>query len=171
MEASIGQPVMATKFTFRAYEREFGFELLKLWRQSFHDAIGVPNDTGLDAVQDHLAFLQSLDPAAMTVALDPQNSAIAGFMTLIGAEVEQLYVHGDYQHQGLGAQFIARAKQGRDHLILYTFERNKGAQAFYDQQGFIIKARGFAGMAENPWATSQDQLADIRYEWQREAAR
>ena len=41
-------------------------------------------------------------------------------------------------------------------LRLFTFERNKNAQRFYEKHGFQIIARGF----EQSW-----QLADIEYEW------
>jgi ribosomal protein S18 acetylase RimI-like enzyme len=160
---------MATNFVFRKYEREFGFELLKLWRQSFHRAIGVDNDTGLDAVQIHLEVLQSYDPGLIRVAIDPATSAIAGFMTLEDAEIEHLFVHVDFQRQGLGSQLIDQAKAELEHLTLFTFERNKTAQKFYEHHNFVITDRGYAVARENPWSTSRDQLADIKYEWRRRA--
>ncbi len=54
-----------------------------------------------------------------------------------------------------------------DFLSLSTFELNRGAQKFYAFHEFVIVHRGFAGADDNPWATSQEQLADLTYEWKR----
>ncbi len=47
-------------------------------------------------------------------------------------------------------------QQSSGRLWLYTFARNRVAQAFYEHHGFRIVARGF----EPTW-----QLDDIKYEW------
>ena len=47
-------------------------------------------------------------------------------------------------------------------LWLFTFDANKGAQAFYEHHGFHIVARGF----EPTW-----KLDDIRYQWSKVAQR
>jgi hypothetical protein len=43
--------------------------------------------------------------------------------------------------------------------------QNTGAQAFYLAHGFREIERGQADAADNPWATTTEQLADIRYRW------
>jgi ribosomal protein S18 acetylase RimI-like enzyme len=81
--------------------------------------------------------------------------------------IGHLFIHVDYQRQGLGSRFIQQAKEENDFLSLSTFELNKGAQKFYDLMGFVITDRGYARFEDNPWATSRDQLADITYEWRK----
>jgi ribosomal protein S18 acetylase RimI-like enzyme len=156
---------MPRNFVFAGYEREFGFELLKLWRQSFARAIGFEEDTSLEAVQIHLDVLKSIDPAFIRVALDVDSSAIAGFMTLEKSYIQHLFVHVNHQGQGLGSQFIEQAKDENEHLSLHTFQLNKRAQTFYGRHNFIVTKRSFAAPEENPWATMREQLADIQYEW------
>lgn len=40
-----------------------------------------------------------------------------------------------------------------------------GAQAFYASHDFVVVERGFAELADNPWATDRDALADLKFEW------
>ena len=158
---------MSDNFVFVGYEREFSNEILRLWRESFHRAIGMEEDTRQEVVREHLEVLQSLNPDFIRVALVENTSKIIGFMRMEENIIKDLFIHVDYQRQGLGSRFIQQAKEEKEFLSLSTFELNKGAQEFYDVMGFVITDRGFASCEGNSWATSKDQLADITYEWRR----
>ena len=159
---------MSDNFVFVGYEREFSNEILRLWRESFHRAIGMEEDTKQEVVREHLEVLQSLNPDFIRVALEGNTSKIIGFMRMEENIINDLFIHVDYQRQGLGSRFIQQAKEEKEFLSLSTFELNKGAQKFYEHHDFVISRRGFASFEENPWATNQEQLADITYEWSRE---
>jgi len=148
------------------YRPEYGLEVVKLWRQSFQRAMRLPEHNDFDELSGHLDYLTSIDPATINLLIEPASSQIVAFMSLSGDYLRQLYVHVDRQGQGLGSQLLNRAKaESGGGLELYTFERNVGAQAFYLAHGFREIERGQAAAEDNPWATSPDQLADIRYRW------
>ena len=158
---------MKGKIIFDDFRKEHEFELLQLWRESFHKAIGIKEDTREEVVNEHLEFLQSLNPCFIRVALEKNDNKVIGFMRKEGNLIEQLFVHVDYQSKGLGSLFINQAKEEEEFLTLSTFESNKRAQKFYEFHDFKIVRRGFASFEENPWATNKEQLADITYEWKR----
>ena len=158
---------MNDTFVFTEYRNDFEFELLSLWRKSFNQAIGVEEDTRSEAVNEHLEFLRSLNHEFIRVALEETSRKVIGFMRIEEHVIRDLFIHVDYQRQGLGSRFIQQAKDENDFLSLSTFELNKGAQKFYDVMEFVITDRGFASFEGNSWATSKDQLADITYEWRR----
>ena len=158
---------MNDTFVLTEYRDDFEFELLRLWRKSISKAIGIEEDTRLEAVNEHLEFLRSLNHEFIQVALEATSRMVIGFMRVEEHVIRDLFIHVDYQRQGLGSRFIQQAKKENDFLSLSTFELNKGAQKFYDVMGFVITDRGFASFEGNSWATSKDQLADITYEWRR----
>jgi ribosomal protein S18 acetylase RimI-like enzyme len=62
---------------------------------------------------------------------------IAGFMALVGDRLEHLYILPAYQRQGIGSQFLGKAKQLRpQRLELYVFQQNTSARSFYQAHGF-----------------------------------
>lgn len=149
-----------------AYKAEYGLETLKMIRESFHRAMSLEHHNRFDDVSDHLEFFSTYNPKHIRVAIDIRSSAIVGCMVLKGSELEQLYIHIDYQRNGIGGRFIDIAKKhSPNRLELFTFQQNTRAQAFYKKHEFIEKARGLASRDGNPWAVNTEQLADIRFVW------
>jgi GNAT superfamily N-acetyltransferase len=88
-----------------------------------------------------------------------RDSAIVGFITLIGEEVEQLYVLPGNYRRGIGKTLLDLAKTRRpNRLYLYTFQRNARARAFYEIQGFRI-------IDTNDGTRNEETEPDIRYQW------
>ena len=158
---------MKCNISFTNYKKEFELEVLNIWRKSFNQAMGTKEDTRQEMVREHLEFLQSINPNFIRVALEESRSKIIGFMRKEGNIIKDLFIHVDYQRQGLGSRFIQQAKEENEFLSLSTFKLNKGAQKFYEIHDFVITRRGFASFEDNPWATNKEQLADITYEWAR----
>ena len=158
---------MKEEITFSNFRKEHGLELVKLWRKSFAKAMGIEEDTREEAVNEHLAYLQTYDPEIIRVALEKNKSKIVGFMAKEESTIKDLFIHVDYQRRGLGSSFIQQAKEEETFLTLSTFQLNKGAQKFYEFHDFVIARRGFAGAEGNAWASNKEQLADITYEWKR----
>ena len=150
------------------YRPEFGLDVVRLWRQSFQRAMGLPEQNRFDEVLDQLRFLRTIDPARITAAIRPDSSSIIGFLAASGSELDHLYVHVDWQGQGIGSRLLEHAKaQSPGCLELFTFAQNSKAQRFYLAHGFHEVRRGMAAPEDNPWASSPDQLADILYRWER----
>ena len=85
------------------------------------------------------------------------DGKVIGFIAYTPEKISQLYVHIDHQDRRVGSHLLDIAKQNsHGGLRLFTFERNKSAQRFYESRGFRIVARGFE---------ESMQLEDIEYEW------
>ncbi len=83
---------------------------------------------------------------------------VVGFIARSDAMVQSLYVRKDAQGQGIGTQLLEDAKQRVDHLELWTFQANTGAQRFYQRHGF--------SEAERTDGTGNEEgLPDIRFVW------
>lgn len=151
-----------------ACRTEYLFEVVKLWRHSLQRALDVDWTHPIDAVTDHMeGYFHGRGLDSIDIAMDANTSTIAGFMVQNGGEIENLYLHTNYLGRGLGKAFIALARQrSPDLLELYTFARNARARQFYEHEGFQIIKRGRADPTFNPWATTPDQLDDLRYQWQ-----
>ena len=157
---------MKEEITFINFRKEHGLELIQLWRKSFAKAMGIEEDTREEAVNEHLAYLQTYNPEIIRVALE--NNKIVGFMAKEENTIKDLFIDVEYQRRGLGSSFIRQAKEEEAFLTLSTFQLNKGAQKFYEFHDFVIARRGFAGVEGNAWANNKEELADITYEWKNE---
>ena len=149
------------------FRKEYGLDLVQLWRKSFAQAMGIEEDTREEVVKEHLAYLQTYNPKIIRVALEKNRKKIVGFMAKEENIIKDLFIHVEYQRKGLGSRFINQAKAEEEFLTLSTFQLNKGAQQFYEFHDFVIARVGFASAEGNAWASSKKQLADITYEWKR----
>lgn len=87
--------------------------------------------------------------------IGPPPSPFA-MMVLSRGWVEQLYVAPDRFRQGYGSKLLRFAQSRNDELLLWTFEANAGAGAFYEKHGFVA-----VGVSpENEEGTSA-----VRYRW------
>ena len=87
------------------------------------------------------------------------NGTVVGFVTLIGDDLDQLYLMPGHYRRGIGSQLLAKAKErspGRLHL--FTFQRNKRARAFYQKHGFRI-------VDLNDGSRNEEGEPDVLYEW------
>lgn len=86
-----------------------------------------------------------------------------GFLALTGDSIDALYLAPAIRGQGWGAALIDAVKPGRNRLALWCFQANRGAQAFYRQQGFrVTEVTDGQGNAE--------KLPDCLMVWERAAA-
>jgi GNAT superfamily N-acetyltransferase len=93
------------------------------------------------------------------VWVEKDNGRIAGFLAIAGDFVDQLYVHPDFQRQGIGRQLIEHARQLSPlHLWLFTLQINTGGRAFYEKNGFIPVRFGLSPAPESE--------PDVEYHWQ-----
>jgi ribosomal protein S18 acetylase RimI-like enzyme len=138
------------------YDDAYARDAVAMWRASKEKALGVKDIHSFD---DDLDFLRNrlVHGNKVYLAIHEPTGTVAGIMAIDGAELNQLYVHVDYQRIGIGTRFLALAKSlSPSKLKLYTFEINADAQAFYKKHGFMITGRGHQ---------NEENLPDIRYEW------
>ncbi|MET0463906.1 MAG: GNAT family N-acetyltransferase [Chitinophagaceae bacterium] len=138
------------------YAHEYGRELVRMWRDSFEQAVGVVDPHPLD---EQLRYLEEkvVPGNQVLVVLDKGGAGVIAFMASTPEMICQLYVHVGHQYKGIGSMLVNIAKQrSRGRLRLFTFRVNKSAQRFYERHGFKVIGLGF----EENW-----QLEDIEYEW------
>lgn len=138
------------------YDERYARAAVKMWRASKEKAIGQKD---IHSFEDHLAFLRFVlvRENKVFLAIDKKTETVAGLIAIKGSELNQLYIHTDYQGTGIGSRLLNLAKElSPGKLQLFTFEVNKKARAFYEKHGFKIIGRGF----EN-----EENLPDIKYEW------
>ena len=87
------------------------------------------------------------------------KDGVVGFIAIEGAFVEHLYIAPAHQGIGIGDALLKRAKELRpDGLMLWTFEGNHRARAFYEKRGFV--AIEFTDGSRN-----EEKTPDVRYQW------
>ncbi|CAG9609383.1 GNAT family N-acetyltransferase [Pseudoneobacillus rhizosphaerae] len=139
------------------YDPKYAEQTVKMWRISKERAIGQKESHNLES---HIYFLNHILPQQFQVDLALMEEKVIGMIAYNEKEINQLYVHVDYQGIGIGQLLLNKIKaQSSGKLRLYTFEVNKNAQQFYEKNGFKVMGRG----CEN-----EENLPDIQYEWNME---
>lgn len=95
------------------------------------------------------------------VTVAEHEGRVLGFVARDGAEIDALYVADAAQRQGIGRALIRKMQTQEARLMLWTFQANLRAQAFYLAHGFQEEAR-------TDGAENDEGLPDIRYVWERE---
>lgn len=138
------------------YDPVYAAQIVEMWRTSKEKAIGQKE---VHSFENHVDFLMNtlVKDNKIYIAIDMDNNEVVGILASNEKEVNQLYIHIDYQGRGIGKKLLDIAKSNSmGRLTLYTFEINKKAQSFYENNGFRIIGRGY----EN-----EENLEDILYEW------
>jgi GNAT superfamily N-acetyltransferase len=95
-------------------------------------------------------------PQAWWVVRD-QGDVVA-YMLIDGENLNHLYVAPGWQGLGFGSALLAKAKSlSPKRLVLWTFQRNERARAFYESSGF----RSIAQTEGN----NEEHEPDVQYEW------
>jgi ribosomal protein S18 acetylase RimI-like enzyme len=136
------------------FRTELAGELVRLWRASFEDGVGLADPHPFEEQRRYL--LEDVVPRfSVRVALLAGD--LVGFIAANDRAISQLYVRVGFHRRGIGSRLLDWAKaQSSGELWLYTFARNKRACAFYEKNGFRAVAKGF----EPNW-----KLEDVKYAW------
>lgn len=139
------------------YNSAYAEDTVRMWRESKERAI---SQKEIHSFEDHVFFLNNILNRDNEIYIATDNNKVVGIIAFNGNEINQLYIHNDYQGKGLGKKLLRMAKiNSKGRLTLYTFEVNHKAQRFYERNGFKIIGRGH----EN-----EENLDDIKYEWVRQ---
>jgi putative acetyltransferase len=89
------------------------------------------------------------------------NDCPVAFMAMRNDFIDHLYVHPDYQNQGLGRLLLDYARQlSPDHIWLYTLQINMRAREFYERNGFTAEKFGVSPPPESE--------PDVEYHWRKQ---
>ena len=119
----------------------------------------LPQLAGLHTPDEDRAFFRGhvFETCQVWGAMD--GGRLAGFIAFRDGWIDQLYVLPEHQGRGAGRALlaIAKAAQGGE-LNLWTFQRNAGARAFYE-------ANGFAAVELTDGSRNEERDPDVRYVW------
>jgi GNAT superfamily N-acetyltransferase len=133
--------------------------LAELYLRARRTAAGIPPPAHSD--DSVHAWLSEIVGAQDTVWVAVTGGELAALMVLDGVWVHQLYVAPEHLRHGHGAALLGLAQRTGDELLLWTFETNTGARAFYEAHGFRPD-----GPADSD---NEERTPAIRYRWTRGA--
>ena len=82
------------------------------------------------------------------------------FIAMENDFVDQLYIHPNYQRQGIVEALLNFAREkSPEHLWLYTLQVNVNARAFYEKNGFVAEKFGMSPPPESE--------PDVEYHWRK----
>lgn len=140
----------------KVYEQEYAAATVRMWRTSKQKALGIDEH---HSFADRLRYLNGVlaEENSIVLAMREPGDTVAGFIASDGIFVNQLYIHVDFQRQGIGSRLLdfARARSSGS-LRLYTFAANRGARALYAKHGFQIVGRG---------SDNEERLPHLLLEW------
>ena len=109
-----------------------------------------------DETRDYFARVVADRPQAWWTVRQQGN--VVAYMLIDGESLDHLYVSPHWQGQGLGSALLGKAKAlSPRRLILWTFQRNDRACAFYE-------ARGFRSIKQTN-GENEEREPDMQYEW------
>ena len=139
------------------YDVKYCDETVIMKRDSKEKAIGQKDMYSFSESKNFLDNILAKNYKTYIALLD---NKVTGIIAFNETEVNQLYIHNEFQRIGIGKKLLDIAKTNSTGVLsLYTFDINKNAQRFYEKNGFKIIGRNY----EN-----EEKLSDIKYEWKRE---
>jgi GNAT superfamily N-acetyltransferase len=112
------------------------------------------------AAEEIMYAEQMIDAGWVTVAR--RDGKAVGFLARWDNEIVALYVLPAVHDHGIGTALLEAAKSECDHLGLWSYQANTAATRFYG-------LRAFRQVARTDGSGNDVGLADIRFEWARDA--
>ena len=150
--------MMDKHFLIREYRQEDFDALTILWRIAREKLLPQgQTDTGHYFYEDQEYFQNQIlkKNRVWVVEIDRYPAA---FLAMENEFIDHLYVHPQYQRQGIGQALLDFARsQSPEHLWLYTLQSNVNAQAFYEKNEFVAEKYGI----------SPENEPDVEYHWRK----
>jgi ribosomal protein S18 acetylase RimI-like enzyme len=132
--------------------------IARIWYQGWRDGhLGhVPDE--LVAQRTRESFDQRAAARVGDTVVATVDGAVAGFIMVVGDEVEQVYVAGEHRGTGLAPALLTEAERlvaanGHDRAWLAVAPGNARARRFYERSGWIDN-----GLFDYPAATADGPM-------------
>ena len=112
----------------------------------------------LHTLEDVIAYVGREILPNNEVWLADDGDRVAGYIAFARDWIHHLYVHPDYQGQGIGPQLLALAMADGRCRRLWTFQQNERARRFYEKQGFVL-------LELTDGSGNEEKTPDALYEW------
>jgi ribosomal protein S18 acetylase RimI-like enzyme len=149
---------MPITFFIRDYRPDDFDAVTILWRVAREKSLPeFQNAKGHFFFEDQNYFCDHILKENKLFVVESNQRSIA-FMAMKDEFIDQLYVHPDHQHLGIGKALLDYARQlSPEHVWLYTLQINLNARAFYEKNGFIAEKFGISPPPESE--------PDVEYHW------
>ena len=153
-------PNMPGNFFIRDYRPEDFDAVTILWRISREKSLPeFQHAKGHFFYEDQDYFREHILKQNKVFVVESDQRPIA-FMAIKDEFIDQLYVHPDYQNQGVGKTLLDYARKlSPEHVWLYTLQINLNARVFYEKNGFIAERYGISPPPESE--------PDVEYHWRK----
>ena len=95
------------KIIITQYDPKYAEQTVKMWRDSKEKALGQKE---IHSVEDHVYFLNHILPEQFQIELALIDDKVVGMIAYNESEINQLYIHIDYQGIGIGQTLINKVK-------------------------------------------------------------
>jgi len=112
----------------------------------------------LHTAEEDLRFFAERFLPANDVWVADAEGRVAGYVGFDPDWINHLYVHPDFQGQGLGPQLLALAVADGRPRRLWTFQQNARARRFYEARGFVL-------VELTDGSGNEEKAPDALYEW------
>ncbi|HJQ14648.1 MAG TPA: GNAT family N-acetyltransferase [Anaerolineales bacterium] len=152
--------IPSKNFSIRDYRTEDFDAVTILWRIAREKSL--PEFQRLKGhffYEDRDYFLDHVLKEDRVFVVEGEDRPVA-FMAMKVDFIDHLYVHPEYQNQGLGKLMLDYARQlSPDHIWLYTLQINMNAREFYERNGFTAVKYGVSPPPESE--------PDVEYHWRK----
>ena len=151
---------MPGNFFIRDYRPEDFDAVTILWRISREKSLPeFQHAKGHFFYEDQDYFREHILKQNKVFVVESDQRPIA-FMAIKDEFIDQLYVHPDYQNQGVGKTLLDYARKlSPEHVWLYTLQINLNARVFYEKNGFIAERYGISPPPESE--------PDVEFHWRK----
>lgn len=118
----------------RAFETQDLDKIMEIWLEGNLSAHPFISKTHWE---QNFQLVQSILPNAEVYVYEDRGE-ILGFIGMDGEYIAGIFVSEQHHGKGIGHQLLAEVK-GRKRLSLHVYEKNSGAVAFYQAEGFYIE--------------------------------
>lgn len=118
----------------RAFETQYLDKIMEIWLEgnlSAHPFISKAH------WEQNFELVKSILPNAEVYVYE-DGGEILGFVGMDGEYIAGIFVSEKHRGKGIGHQLLAEVKQ-RKRLSLHVYEKNTGAVAFYQAEGFSVE--------------------------------
>lgn len=148
---------MAAPFQIRAARMEDAIAIATVHIDARREAM--PWLPFMHTFEETVSFFGDVVIPNQVVLVAELEEGVVGFIAIQGAWIDHLYIAPAQQKIGIGDKLLQLAKDLRpDGLVLWTFEGNHRARAFYERRGFV--AVEFTDGSRN-----EERTPDVRYQW------
>jgi GNAT superfamily N-acetyltransferase len=126
----------------RPARAEDAAEVAEIWRLGWHDGHDGLVPPALVDVRTPESFHTRAAERVPDTTVATVDGAVAGFVMVVGDEVEQVYVSAAHRGSGVAPMLIAEAERrvkanGHDQAWLAVVAGNVRARAFYERTGWV----------------------------------